>query len=197
LRRNCLLAGPLSPTRTTRRWPRGSERSKIPAGRRLRTGPGPCRIPGLSPVDGRPPCHSHVAHGQPVEHKLAAIPAADVIEYSRLLGVDGAGTPARLKALRKEPIEPRIVRHRGRTIKPMGGGVLVEFPSVGEAVECAIEARQVTAEHQARVAEGKPITLRIGIGLERTCGCLCHIGTLSARMSGWSVGESAWFPGVW
>jgi class 3 adenylate cyclase len=158
---------------------------------------GPCRITGLSPVDGRPPCHSHVAHGQPVERKLAAILAADVIEYSRLMGVGEAGTLARLKALRKELIEPRIARHRGRTIKLMGGGALVEFPSVIEAVECAIEAQQVTAEHQARVAEEKPIAFRIAIDPKRTCGCLCRIGTLSAQMSGWSVGEPAWFPSAW
>jgi class 3 adenylate cyclase len=100
----------------------------------------PCRITGLSPVDGRPPCHSHGAHRQPVERKLAAILAIDVIEYSRLMGADEAGTLARLKALRKELIKLRIARLRGRTIKLMGGGALVEFPSVVEAVECAIKA---------------------------------------------------------
>ncbi len=113
------------------------------------------------------------------------------------MSADEAGTLARLKALRKELIEPRIARHRGRTIKLMGGGALVEFPSVVEAVECAIEAQQVTAEHQARVAEEKPIAFRIGIDLKRTWGCLCRIVTLSAQMSGWSVGEPAWFPSAW
>ncbi len=113
------------------------------------------------------------------------------------MSADEAGTLARLKALRKELIEPRIARHRGRTIKLMGGGALVEFPSVVEAVECAIEAQQVTAEHQARVAEGKPIAFRIGIDLKRTWGCLCRIVTLSAQMSDWSVGEPAWFPSAW
>jgi adenylate cyclase len=63
------------------------------------------------------------------------------------MGADEAGTLARLKAHRKEVIEPRIARHCGRTIKLMGDGALVEFPSVVEAVECAIEAQQVTAEH--------------------------------------------------
>ena len=63
------------------------------------------------------------------------------------MGADEAGTLARLKAHRKELIEPRIARHRSRTIKLMGDGALVEFPSVVEAVECAIEAQQVTAEH--------------------------------------------------
>ncbi len=110
------------------------------------------------------------------------------------MSADEAGTLARLKALRKELIEPRIARHRGRTIKLMGGGALVEFPSVVEAVECAIEAQQVTAEHQARVADEKPIAFRIGIDLKRTWGWLCRIGILSAQMSGWSVGEPAWFP---
>ena len=141
--------------------------------------------------------HSHVAHGQSVERKLAAILAADVVGYSRLMGADETGTLARLKALRKELIEPRIARHRGRTIKLMGDGALVEFPSVVEAVECAIEAQQVTAEHQAGFAEEKRIALRVGIDPKRTCGCLCRIGDLSAQMSGLSVGEPAWFPSAW
>jgi adenylate/guanylate cyclase family protein len=81
------------------------------------------------------------------------------------MGADEAGTLARLKALRKELINPRIARHCGRTIKLMGDGALVEFPSVVEAVECAVEAQQVTAEHQAGVAEEKRIAFRIGINL--------------------------------
>ena len=113
------------------------------------------------------------------------------------MGADEAGTLAQLKARCKELIEPRIARHRGRTIKLMGGSALVEFPSVVAAVECAIEAQQVTAEHQAEVAEENRIAFRIGIEPRRTCGCLCHIGNLSAQMSGLSVGVPTWFPGAW
>ena len=69
-----------------------------------------------------------------IERKLAAILAADVVGYSRLMGEDEAGTHARLRALRKDFIEPKIAEHRGRIVKLSGDGTLVEFASVVDAV---------------------------------------------------------------
>ncbi len=73
-----------------------------------------------------------------VERRLAAILAADVAAYSRLMGEDEAGTLARLKAARREIIDPKIGEHKGRIVKTTGDGLLVEFPSVVEAVACAV-----------------------------------------------------------
>ena len=74
-----------------------------------------------------------------VERRLAAILAADVTGYSRLMAGDEAGTLARLKALRRELIDPQIVEHKGRVFKLTGDGLLVEFPSVVEAVDYAVK----------------------------------------------------------
>lgn len=109
--------------------------------------------------------NSRVADGQQVERKLAAILAADVVGYSRLMGVDETGTIAQLKALRNELMAPCIARHRGRTIKLMGDGTLVEFASVVEAVECAVEIQQATTARQTGIAEEKQLAFRIGINL--------------------------------
>ena len=75
---------------------------------------------------------------QPVERKLAAILAADVVGYSRLMGQDEAGTLARLRTHRRELIDPQVVEHKGRVVKTTGDGILIEFPSVVEAVSCAV-----------------------------------------------------------
>jgi class 3 adenylate cyclase len=72
--------------------------------------------------------------------KLAAIIAADVVGYSRLMGADEAGTLAALKTHRRELVDPRIAAHHGRIVKTTGDGLLIEFPSVVEAVQCAVEA---------------------------------------------------------
>ncbi len=76
-----------------------------------------------------------------VQRRLAAILAADVVGYSRLMSEDEAGTLAQLKAHRKELLEPKITEHDGHIVKLMGDGVLVEFPSVVEAVQCAVEVQ--------------------------------------------------------
>ena len=73
-----------------------------------------------------------------MERRLAAILAADVVGYSRLMGADEAGTLTVLKALRKELFAPTVAEHHGRIVKLMGDGALVEFPSVVDAVECAV-----------------------------------------------------------
>ncbi len=80
--------------------------------------------------------------------RLAAIMAVDVVGYSRLVGRDEVGTIARLKALRKEVIDPCLARHGGRVVKTMGDGLLIEFPSVVEAVQNAVECLLVaTSRH--------------------------------------------------
>ena len=74
--------------------------------------------------------------------RLAAILAADVVGYSRLMGIDEIGTLKRLKTLRRDLIDPAIAAHAGRIVKLMGDGVLVEFGSAVDAVACAIEIQQ-------------------------------------------------------
>ena len=74
--------------------------------------------------------------------KLAAILAADVVGYSRLVGADEDGTVARIRALRSELIDPAIASDRGRIVKTTGDGILIEFASVVDAVRCAIEVQK-------------------------------------------------------
>ncbi|MFO1069245.1 MAG: adenylate/guanylate cyclase domain-containing protein [Geminicoccaceae bacterium] len=99
------------------------------------------------------------------ERRLAAILAADVVGYSRLMGLDEAGTLARLKALRLAVVEPEVARRRGRIVKLMGDGILAEFASVVDAVACALAVQQAVAAHEAEVAEPDRIRLRIGLNL--------------------------------
>jgi adenylate cyclase len=99
------------------------------------------------------------------ERKLAAIMAADVVGYSRLVGADEVGTIARLKALRKEFIEPLIAEYRGRVVKLMGDGALVEFASAVDAVECAVALQNGVVERGAAEPEDRRIHFRIGINL--------------------------------
>ena len=100
-----------------------------------------------------------------VQRRLAAILAADVVGYSRLMGADEAGTLARLKALRKDVVDPRIAEHGGRIVKLMGDGTLVEFGSVVGAVECALEIQRAMVAHNAEVPEDQRIEFRMGINL--------------------------------
>ena len=74
--------------------------------------------------------------------RLAAILAADVAGYSRLMGADEEGTLERLKALRRELLDPKIAEHKGRIVKTTGDGVLVEFASVVDAVRCAVDIQR-------------------------------------------------------
>ena len=80
-----------------------------------------------------------------VQRRLAAILAADVVGYSKLMGEDETGTLDRLKALRQDVLDPKITEYGGRIVKTMGDGVLVEFPSAVDAVEYAIDTQQVLA----------------------------------------------------
>src|SRR5215467_8054231 len=97
--------------------------------------------------------------------RLAAILAADVAGYSRLMGADEEGTHERLKAHLQELIEPKIVEHRGRTVKNTGDGFLAEFPSVVDAVRCAIEVQRGVAERNADTPPDKLIEFRVGINV--------------------------------
>ena len=99
------------------------------------------------------------------ERRLAAILSADVVGYSRLMGGDESGTLARLKADREAIISPRIAEHHGRIVKLMGDGVLVEFASVIDAVQCAADIQGAIAHRGADVAAEQRIELRIGINL--------------------------------
>jgi TolB-like protein/class 3 adenylate cyclase len=100
-----------------------------------------------------------------VERRLAAILAADVVSYSRLMGVDEEGTLAALKAYRRELIDPKISEHRGRIVKTTGDGALVEFASAVDAVRCAMEIQRALAERNASIPEDRRIEFRIGINV--------------------------------
>src|SRR4026208_378427 len=100
-----------------------------------------------------------------MDRKLIAILAADVAGYSALMEADEAGTFDRLRAGRKELFEPEIARHHGRVFKLMGDGILAEFGSVVDAVECAVSLQRGLAERNANVPEDRRIQVRIGINL--------------------------------
>src|SRR5438876_4561040 len=102
---------------------------------------------------------------QPVERRLAAILAADVAGYSRLMGADEEGTHERLRAHLRDLVDPKIKEHRGRIVKNTGDGMLAEFSSVVEAVRCAAEVQRGMAERNAETPEDKRITFRVGINL--------------------------------
>ena len=95
-----------------------------------------------------------------MERRLAAILAADVVGYCRLMGADETGTLAAMRTLRKDTIEPLVASHRGRIVKLMGDGLLVEFGSVVDAVGCALAWQK---ERQA--AEDQTLRFRIGVNL--------------------------------
>src|SRR5258707_15621157 len=98
-----------------------------------------------------------------VERRLAAVLAADVAGYSRLMGSDEEGTLARLKTLRKALIDPKINEHRGRIVKTTGDGILVEFASAVDAARCAVEVQRDMAGQNAEVPQDGRIEFRIGI----------------------------------
>lgn len=97
--------------------------------------------------------------------KLAAIIAADVVGYSRLMGGDEAGTLAALKTHRRELIDPKIAEHQGRIVKTTGDGLLIEFPSVVEAVQCAVEVQRTMQDRNSDVPADQRIEFRVGINL--------------------------------
>src|SRR5215469_16111982 len=103
--------------------------------------------------------------GERVERKLAAILAADVAGYSRLMGADEEGTLAALKAILRELGDPMIAHHRGRVVKTTGDGLLVEFASVVDATRCAVALQRAMIDRNASIAVDKRIEFRIGINV--------------------------------
>ena len=107
----------------------------------------------------------HIMAEDRVERRLAAILAADVAGYSRLMGADEEGTLAALKAHRRAVLDPKITEHRGRIVKTTGDGLLVEFASVVDAVRCAVDMQRQMAERSAGVAAEQRIEFRIGLNV--------------------------------
>jgi adenylate cyclase len=100
-----------------------------------------------------------------VERRLAAILAADVAGYSRLIGNDEEGTLAALKSCRRQLIDPKIAEYRGRIVKTTGDGALVEFASAVDAVRCAVEVQRAMADRNAHLPDTTRIEFRIGINV--------------------------------
>ena len=137
------------------------------------------RIPNLRrirAIDSRSGCQYTLAHytlwkqslGMPEERaqrRLAAILAADVVGYSRLMQADEAGTLATLRARRSDVLQPLVAQYRGRVVKLMGDGVLVEFASAVDAVECAVQLQHAMQSANAGLPEERRIVLRIGVNL--------------------------------
>src|SRR5215210_2437610 len=99
--------------------------------------------------------------GERVERRLAAILAADVVGYSRLMGLDEAGTLARLRTHRRELIDTKVAEHKGRIVKATGDGLLIEFPSVVEAVACAVAVQRGMTERNVSTTEDQRIVFRV------------------------------------
>ncbi|WP_018260711.1 adenylate/guanylate cyclase domain-containing protein [Methylobacterium sp. WSM2598] len=104
-------------------------------------------------------------HEKSTERRLAAILVTDVVGYSRLIGADEAGTLRRLKALRRELVDPAIAAARGRIVKSTGDGLIAEFPSPVRAVSCAVAIQKAMAGRSAGEPEDRALRLRIGINL--------------------------------
>jgi adenylate cyclase len=100
-----------------------------------------------------------------LERRLAAILAADVVGYTRLMGEDEVATLAALKAHRQELFEPAIAARGGRIVKLIGDGILAEFPSAVEAVECAVEIQEAMAARNADLPDERQLTFRMGINV--------------------------------
>jgi class 3 adenylate cyclase len=100
-----------------------------------------------------------------VERRLAAILAADVVGYSRLVGDDEEGTLERMRVLRRTLVDPKIKEHRGRVVRTIGDGLLVTFASVVDAVRCAVDVQRDMALRNTDVPADRRIEFRIGINL--------------------------------
>ena len=100
-----------------------------------------------------------------MERRLAAILVADVVGYTRQMGADETGTLERLKILRTGILEPLIAKHRGRVVKLMGDGMLVEFASIVDAVSCAMAWQSVAASHADSHPSQESLVFRIGVNL--------------------------------
>src|SRR5438874_3718942 len=100
-----------------------------------------------------------------VERRLAAILAADVAGYSRLMGIDEEGTLADLKGHLRAVVNPKITEHRGRIVKTTGDGMLVEFASIVDAVRCAVDIQRQMAERNIAIPAERRIEFRVGLNV--------------------------------
>ena len=121
--------------------------------------------------------------------KLAAILVSDLVGYSRLTGADEEGVLGRLRALRRELIDPKITLHKGRVVKSTGDGVIVEFRSAVDAVRAAIEVQTAMVDRNAGIPEDRQIVFRIGVHvgdvIEESDGDLMGDGVnIAARLEG-------------
>src|SRR6516164_6840429 len=152
---------------------RGTRRTRPGAGdrpqadhRRLSRVPSLCGARSSRALRHRPaPRWPAGMSGERVERRLAAILAADVAGYSRLMGADEEGTHERLQAHLRELVEPKIREHHGRIVKNTGDGLLAEFPSVVDAVRCAVEIQRGMIEREPEMREERRIRFRIGVNL--------------------------------
>ena len=115
----------------------------------------------------------------PIQRRLAAILAADVVGFSRLMEQNEAGTMAALKSRRKAVLDPLVAKHQGRVFKTTGDGALVEFGSAVNAVQCAVDLQQGMAAANADQPEDQHIVLRIGVNL----GDVMVEGSARSRLS--------------
>jgi adenylate cyclase len=129
--------------------------------------PGSAIVSARVSSEGEPDLNSepYLMTEELVQRRLAAILAADVVGYSRIMGEDEAGALAAVRKLRAEVIEPRIAQHKGRLFKAMGDGFLAEFPSVVNAVACAVAVQKAMAAGNADLPEDRQMDLRIGVHL--------------------------------
>ena len=102
---------------------------------------------------------------QRIHRRLAAILAADVVGYSRLMGADEAGTLATLRDVWAKRLDPEVAAHRGRIVKMLGDGALIEFASAVDAVECAVSFQEMMADYNCSRPGREPIEFRIGVNL--------------------------------
>src|SRR6516164_2700023 len=123
-----------------------------------------------------------VANEQRVERRLAAILAADVAGYSRLMIADEEGTHFRLLNHRREVIEPKVREHRGRIVKHTGDGALAEFASVVDAVRCALEVQQLMLARNAAVSQSRRIGVNLGDVIVAPDDIYGHHVNLAARL---------------
>ena len=147
------------------------------------------RSPEALPDDPKRLTRSRRRNAVSETRKLAAILVSDVVGYSRLTGADEDRILARLRTLRSDLIDPTIAVHHGRVVKRTGDGAIVEFRSVVDAVNCAIEVQRAMVERNAEVAPDKRIEFRIGIHLgdvvEESDGDLMGDGVnIAARLEG-------------
>src|SRR6516162_904537 len=103
--------------------------------------------------------------GSRVEHRFAVVMCADVVGYSRLMGIDEEGTLRRLNTVRNNLFDPTVAEHRGRIVRAMGDGLLVEFNSVVDAVRCAVKIQSEMPQHTDKMATDGRIRFRAAIAM--------------------------------